>query len=257
MSNKDCLFFCFYDILIYKNNKVGFYMTQDIDIKRVLDNFKQRIVLIAFIAFLTCTLVSGYALFLEKPYYKATATLVLTGITSSNSKDTAITTNDLTINSKLVDTYQEIIKSKKVLNQVLTYLNLEYEIDELAKMIEVSSVNETEIISITVTNQNPEIASRIANKVSNVFSSEVTKIYNIENVSILDAAEIPNTKANMSFIKQFVISFIVGVFIGCFIAFVLAYFDTTVKTVDQIEEITNLPILGRVPNYNDKRKGRK
>ena len=48
-----------------------------------------------------------------------------------------------------------------------------------------------------------------------------------------------------------------GFFAGCLIAFVLAYFDTTVKTVEQIEEITKLPILGRVPNYNDKRKGRK
>ncbi len=232
-------------------------MTQEIDLKRVFDNFKQRIVLIAFITFLSCALVSIYAMFLEKPYYKSTTTLVLTGVSNSNSKDDAITTNDLTINSKLVATYQEIIKSKKVLNQVINDLNLDISIDELAEKITVSAVNETEIISITVTNKNPQTCSKIANKVAKVFSDEVSKIYNIENVSVLDYAEIPETSANMSYVKKMLLGLALGLFAGCLIAFVLAYFDTTVKTVEQIEEITKLPILGRVPNYNDKRKGRK
>ena len=39
-------------------------MTQEIDLKRVFDNFKQRIVLIAFITFLSCALVSIYSMFL-------------------------------------------------------------------------------------------------------------------------------------------------------------------------------------------------
>lgn len=230
-------------------------MTQEIDLKRILDNFKQRVVLIAFITFLTCTIVSGYALFLEKPYYKASTTLVLTGVSSNSTTEDAITTNDLTINSKLVSTYQQIIKSKKVLNQVLSYLNLNYTTDELAKMIQVSAVNDTEIISIVVENETPQIATRIANKVADVFSDEVTKIYNIENVSVLDEAEIPLQPSNMSFLYHFALSLIAGLGIGCFIAFILAYFDTTIKSVDQIEDITNLPILGRVPKYTVKKRG--
>lgn len=230
-------------------------MTEELDLKRILENFKQRIVLIAFITFLICSLVSVYSLFIEKPYYKSTATLVLTGVTSKNSSETAITANDLTINSKLVTTYQQIIKSKKVLNQVIETLNLKYTTDELADMINVSSVNDTEIISITVKNNNPLISCKIANNVSNVFSEEVSSIYNIENVSILDFAEIPSESANMSFIKKFILAFIIGIFVGCLIAFILAYFDMTVKSVEQIENVTELPILGRVPNYLAKRKG--
>lgn len=232
-------------------------MTQEIDLKRILNNFKQRIVLIAFITFLSCLLVFIYSMFFEKPYYKANTTLVLTGVSNSNSKDDAITANDLTINSKLVATYQEIIKSKKVLEQVINDLNLDMTTEELAKKISVSAVNETEIISITVTNKNPQTCSKIANNVAKVFSTEVSKIYNIENVSVLDSADIPESSANMSFIKKFIIGGLAGVVLGCLIAFVIAYFDTTVKSVEQIEEITKLPILGRVPNYNEKRKGRR
>lgn len=232
-------------------------MTQEIDLKRVLNNFKQKIVLIAFMTFLSCLLVFIYSMFFERPYYKANTTLVLTGVSSNNSKEDAITANDLTINSKLVATYQEIIKSKKVLEQVINDLDLNMTTDELAKQISVSAVNETEIISITVTNKNPQTCSKIANNVAKVFSTEVSKIYNIENVSVLDSADIPETSANMSFVKKFIIGGLVGLALGCLIAFILAYFDTTIKTVEQIEEITKLPILGRVPNYNDKRKGRK
>ena len=33
--------------------------------------------------------------------------------------------------------------------------------------------------------------------------------------------------------------------------------QSTIKSVDQIEEITKLPILGRIPNYSEKRKGKR
>ncbi len=231
-------------------------MNQELDIERILRNFKQRIVLIAFITFLVCVIASGYILFLEKPYYKSTSTLVLTGVSSAKNND-GITTNDIAINSKLVSTYQEIIKSKKILNQVIETLDLDLTTEALASKINVSAVNETEIISITVKDRNPQIATKIANDVANVFSKEVVKIYNIENVTILDSAEIPSNPANLSFIKQFIIAFVAGILIGSFIAFLLAYFDTTVKTIEQVEEITKLPILGRVPSYHGKRRGRK
>ena len=230
---------------------------EEIDLQRILHNFKQRIVLVAFIAFLTCVCASCYVLFFQKPYYKSTATLVLTGVSTNNSTSDGITTNDLSINSQLVSTYQEIIKSKKVLSQVINKANLDMTTDELAKTIHVSAVNETEIISITVSHRNPQTATKIANEVANIFSDEVVKIYNIENVTILDSAEIPRKAANMSFLKQFGIALVAGILLGSAIAFVLAYFDTTIKSVDQIEELTGLPILGRVPNYHGKRKGRK
>ena len=231
-------------------------MNQEIDLQRVLNSFKQKIVLIAFIAFLTCVFVSCYVLFLEKPYYKSTSTLVLTGISTSNNSSDGITTSDLTINSELVNTYQEIIKSKKVLNQVIDKLELEMTPDDLAKIIKVSAVNDTEIISITVTNRNPKTATMIANEVANIFSEEVVKIYNIENITTLDSAEIPTKPANMSFLHQFGIAFVCGLALGSIITFLLAYFDTTIKTVEQIEEVTKLPILGRIPNYNSKKRGR-
>ena len=77
-------------------------MNQEIDLQRILHNFKQRIVLVALIAFLTCVLVSSYVLFLQKPYYKATSTLVLTGVSSKNSTSDGITTNDLSINKTII-----------------------------------------------------------------------------------------------------------------------------------------------------------
>ena len=149
------------------------------------------------------------------------------------------------------------IKSKKILSQVIKTLSLDLTTEELADKISVSAVNETEIISITVADRNPQIATKIANDLANVFSKEVVKIYNIENVTILDSAEIPSEPANLSFIKQFAIAFAIGIFTGSGIAFILAYFDTTVKSVEQIEDITKLPILGRVPSYHGKRRGRK
>ena len=225
------------------------------DLQRVLRNFKQKVVLMAFITFLVCVISSICILFFEKPYYKSSATLVLTGF-STNKTENGITNNDLTINSKLVDTYQEIIKSKKVLNQVIEKESFKTTPEKLAKKIKVSSVKKTEIISITVTDRNPQIATKIANDVASVFSKEVKKIYNIENVTILDSAEIPTSSANLSFLQQFLIAFIFGIIISIFFTFLVAYFDTTVKNIDQISDITGLQIVGKIPNYRGKKRGK-
>ncbi len=223
---------------------------EEIDLKELLRyTYRKKFIIIA--TTLVIVLISMiYFGFIQKPNYVSSTTLILTGFSNNSEQDTTINNNDLTINSKLVTTYQEITKTRKVLNQVIDNLELDYSANELANHISVTGVTNTEIIKISVSDTDPELSASIANEIAIIFSAEVKEIYNLSNISILDKAEIPTTPSNISFIKATVIAFIVGFVLSVGIVFIIFYFDNTVKSVEQLEEKFDVPILGTVPTYS-------
>ena len=220
---------------------------EEIDLKELLRyTYRKKFIIIA--TTLVIVLISMiYFGFIQKPNYVSSTTLILTGFSNNSEKDTTINNNDLTINSKLVTTYQEITKTRKVLNQVIDNLKLDYSASELADHISVTGVTNTEIIKISVSDEDPELAADIANEIAVIFSAEVKEIYNLSNISILDKAEVATTPSNISFIKATIIAFIVGFFLSVGIVFIIFYFDNTVKSVEQLEKKFDVPILGTVP----------
>ena len=122
------------------------------------------------------------------------------------------------------------------------------------KSIEVTSITNTEIIKITVSDTDKKLAAKIANETAEVFSKEIPELYSISNVNILDTAEEASSPSNISVMKQSAIFLIAGLVLGCAIVFVIYYFDRTVKTTEQVELKIGLPILGTI---QDIKKGRK
>lgn len=195
-----------------------------------------------------------YSFNMKTPMYKANTTIVLTAEKSNDTN--AITQNDINLNQGLVSTYSEIIKSKRVLKQVIKELKLDMTVDELTSMVSVRSISNTEIISVVITNKDAKVASEIANKIASIFSKEIVKLYNIENVNVVDKAETPKEPYNMNLIKDVIIYVLIGMVIGYGIVIVRFYFDTAIKSVEEVESKLNLPMLGSVPLASNK-KGKK
>lgn len=228
---------------------------EELDIRDLASYFLARIVY--FFAILAVVVIAGclYTIFLQKPIYTSKTSIILTGF-SGNSEQSSITQSDLTVNSKLVSTYQEIVKSRRVLTQVIDDLKLRYDTKELASMIKVGAINSTEIIEISVSNGDASEAAKIADKVAEVFGKEAKELYNLSNVSILDYAEVESVPSNINITKQIIIYVAVGFVLAFAILFVIYYFDTTIKSVADVERKFELPILGSVPDYS-KKKGSK
>lgn len=191
-----------------------------------------------------------YTFYMQVPVYRSQTSLVLTNNDSSN---TTITQNDININKNLVSTYREIIKSRRILDEVIDNLDLEIGYKELSSQVEVSSVNDTELILISVYNEDNVLAKAVADDIASVFKKEITDIYNIENVSIIDKALVSEDPYNVSVLKQFVIGAGVGFILSSIIIVVLFYMDDTVKTEEDIEKKLELSVLGAVPKYKRKK----
>jgi len=223
---------------------------EELDLREIFMVFWNKRVHILLIVLMFAIIGAVYSYKIVVWKYKASTTLVLA--TTENESSTAsasITQTEITINQKLVSTYSELIKSKTVLRQVINNLNILLDEEELRKNITVTAVSNTELIQITVVNENKEYPSIIANEIATVFTEQVKEIYNISNVHIVDEAEAPQNPYNINHIKNIVIFTFIGLVIAA--AYVLIYnmIDNTIKTSEDVEKNAGLLVLAEIPEY--------
>lgn len=225
---------------------------EEINIKELFDFFVSKTRIIILVTLVVVLIGAMYSMFFQTPIYEANTRLVLTGVAESNKSnvDSGTTLNDVNLNSKLVATYREIIKSKTILKDVINTLDLDYTADALAENISVSTVSDTEMIIITVESSKAEETATVANELAKVFSEQIKEIYKIENISVIDKAEVPTVPSNINIVKQVVIYFLIGIVLSCAIVFAMFYFDTTLKDGSQVEKL-GLTVLTTIPEKQE------
>lgn len=191
-----------------------------------------------------------YTDYMQVPLYKSQTSLVL----NRSSDSTTITQSDISLNKNLVSTYRKIINSRRIMSKVIKNLKLNLTEDELSKKVSITSADDTELIIISVSDEDSKIACDIANEIATVFKSEITSIYNIENISVIDEAIEANEPFNIHVIKQYAIGIGLGFILGSAIIMIMFYFDDSIKTPEDIEEKTGLNVLSTVTKYKKKKR---
>jgi len=218
------------------------------DLKQVINVVKSRVWFIVIFVLFGMSAAGASSLFLVKPVYEASATLILTrsdGETSSKLVDY----NTLLANGMLIETYRDIAKMPGFMEKVLVaHPELNATAKQLASMVQVNSSN-NQIMSIVVQDATYERAAKIANAVSGFMVQEIPKIMKIDNVSQLDHAALgaspspvkPNHVVNVA------LGFIAGLLLAMTIVLLREYLDETIKSERVIEEALGLPVLAIVP----------
>ena len=226
---------------------------EEINLKELIDYIKARVVLILFILLFVVVLGSTYSLFFKTPKYRSATTLVL--VSDNGEASTQTTQTDVNLNKSLVPTYSEIIKTDAVMKQVIKNLALDYTPAYLKSNVTVSTVNNTEIIKVVVTDPDKSLAADIANEIVKVFSNQIKSIYKLQNVSQIDVAAEAGSPYNINIVKDLVIYILIGLVLSFGLVFVIFYFDTTVKSSEEIENKLGLPVMGVIPKVKkDKKK---
>lgn len=224
------------------------FFMEEINLKELGNYFLSHIVII--LSVITVILIVGciYSVVIKKPLYHGTTSIVLVNQNNGNT----ITNSDIQVNRNLVETYTQIIKSRKILSTVISQLGLTYSESVLAGNVSVSAITDTDIIRISVSDENNQLAADIANEIARVFMEDIKTRYNLQNVSVLDEAVAESSPYNVNIAKEIVLYILIGVVLGSAIVFVMFYFDTSIKSSTEIEEKFGLAVLGNVP-YVEKR----
>jgi capsular polysaccharide biosynthesis protein len=193
--------------------------------------------------------VSGYlSYFYLIPIYANSSTLLV----NDRNQNVNPSLNDVLVYEKLIGTYKEIIKSKRILKPVAEHYNMT--VDRLSSMVTVSSRTNSQVITITITGPNYSETTLLVNVVAERFSSELPDIMTIDNVQILDPADLkldqlpfkPNKPLNM------ILAFILGIFSSSAIVVLLHFLDSHIRTEDDLTMITDYPLLSSIPRYDKK-----
>lgn len=218
------------------------------DMKKILNIISSKKIFIALIILLSLVMSYFYSYYYKKPQYNSSVTVLLTGDEAQGEKQ--VTQTDLNLNSGLISTYGSIAKSANVLSKVIENLGLDISVRNLQKNLTVAEIKNTQFLKITVENQNPETAMKIANEISTVFVEQIKTIYNIQNINIIDTAEISNTPCNINHIKDMAIALMAGIFTSGVLILILYILDDTIKSEKDIPVNLKLETIGTIPNTN-------
>ena len=219
-----------------------------IDMKKILNIILSKKIFIALIILLSLVMSYFYSYYYKKPQYNSSVTVLLTGDEAQGEKQ--VTQTDLNLNSGLISTYGSIAKSANVLSKVIENLGLDISVQNLQKNLTVAEIKNTQFLKITVENSNPETAMKIANEISKVFVEQIKTIYNIQNINIIDTAEISNTPCNINHIKDMAIALMAGIFASGVLILILYILDDTIKSEKDIPVNLKLETIGTIPNTN-------
>lgn len=232
---------------------------EELDLKELVSMFLEKKLLIVLVVIIFALMGAIYTLKFITPIYQSSTTLILaqTNLTDSNGETNSITASDISLNANLVDNYKEIAKSRIVARQVIQNLGLDVSVEQIQVSTTVTTSSDNEVLRITISNTDPELACKIANELAIVFTERATEIYKVNNVNVLDEAVVSLSPANVNLFKNVVIfSFVGGILVAGYIL-LINMLDTTIKTDTDIERTVHLPVLASIVLTEDTPKKKK
>ncbi|MFI2857095.1 YveK family protein [Paenibacillus sp. JSM ZJ436] len=230
-------------------------MSRELELRDIFQIIRKRIWLIILIIILVSSLVGAYSVFIKQPVFEA-STKIVVNQTPGQTTVSQLNLNEINTNIQMINTYKEIIKTPAILEQVVaSYPKFQITADALSSKVNVSSVNNTQVMTVVVRDQSYVKAAEMANAISRVFETEIQKIFNVQNVSILNEAKTepavrpspvePNIVLNMA------IGFILSLMIGIGLAFVLEYLDDTIKSEEDVRAFLDVPTLAMITRVSE------
>jgi capsular polysaccharide biosynthesis protein len=234
----------------------------EIDLLELLGHYMYRIKWI-IAAFLTGAIIAGLiTYFAITPLYTATAKMYMVSAGSQSVVDLT----DLSIGQSLSSDYVELLKTRPILESVIREQGLDYTYNELLNLLNLSVINDTRIITISVTSPDPEEAMNVANALAAKGVTELPKLMETPEPHIAEYAVVPVNKSSPSLTKNTMIGALLCMLIMLAIFTVEFMMDDTFKSGDDIERefgvmpLTVIPegkIEGLTSDDDDEKPGRR
>ncbi|MBI5972990.1 Wzz/FepE/Etk N-terminal domain-containing protein [Staphylococcus caledonicus] len=217
-------------------------MENSLDLSKVLEILKKNWWLLVLLPIILLLITLAITIFVMKPQYQANTQVLV----NQREKNPEMMAQEVQGNIQLVNTYSEIIKSPRILDEV-SKKDDKFSVDEIEDMMTVSNKDQSQILDIDVKSKNKKDAERVANEVADVFKDRMPKIMKVDNVSILSRANGTATQVSPNIVLNSVIAIVLGLFLAIIILILKALFDNRVKTEDDVERELNIPVLGSIP----------
>lgn len=177
--------------------------------------------------------------------YTANVSMYVLANSSETQSNTSLST-DLSASQMITNDVSELIQSERVLNQAANQLGMS-ESELKGYDIKVTSSTTTRLITISVTGDTPNSAAAIANGIADTTNSVAQEIMNIEAVNVIDQAEVPTSPSGPPRTMYAAVAFLAGIFVAVAIVVLMDMINTRIRKPEEIEELLDIPVIGRIP----------
>ena len=224
---------------------------ETIDLLEVLNAVRQHILAIILTTLVLAAASFGVSKFLMTPKYQASALMIV-----NTRQDTSATVTSDQINSatKLVSTYSIILKSDTVLNHVIQNLGLSLDYQHLAERVTVSALDDTQVMKVTVTSDNPEWARQVCEQITQISPDVILEAVEAGSVKVISNASISPEPVSPNVSRNTALGAVAGLVISVGIVFLMVLLDNKINNEEDVSKYLDLTVVGVIPEYEGGKK---
>lgn len=216
----------------------------EIDLLQLLNAIKDKLIYVIVISLLTALIGWMYAAFLAAPKYEASVNMIV----NTRENTTGVMTNDdITSAQKMVNTYAIIIKSNTVLNQVIQKLNLDMSYNELYHMIEVSSIDGTQVMEIAVQGEQKGEIEQIVRTIAEIAPEIVVDAVEAGSCKVVSQVMVSDKPVSPNEKMITVLAAVAGMFVCLAVIILEELLNDYIIDDSDVENKIHIPTLGTIP----------
>lgn len=229
-----------------------------INIAEYLNEIRKNCRNIAIITLSFILIASIYTTFFMKKDYKATVKVFIGKQKFQNTIE-SYNNEEITLYQRLITTYSEVIKSKKLINKSIneSKINSLREVEEKIEYesvigdLTVNPITNTQIIELKYGSKNPQQSYNLLYSMTENLIAYSKELYPTVNIKVLEQVNV-NSSALMS--KKIIImgiAFIGGLIVSIGGVVMMMYFNNTFKSKESLEKELGLAVIGSIPDIEN------
>lgn len=152
-----------------------------------------------------------------------------------------------------IQSYVPVVETPAVLNPVIKELGLDTDFTQLASQVSVQNPTGTVLLNVLATDVDSAQAARIADATAASLAKEVVRLETTNSgttpvrVELIRPAQVPSSPVSPRTQLNLVLGALLGLMIGAGIAVLRATLDTSIKSVEDLQQATHTTLLGAIP----------
>ena len=221
-------------------------------LEEIQKNWK-KIILVVLIFILISSL---YTTFLMKQEYEANVKVFIGKQKFQNTTE-SYNNEEITLYQRLITTYSEVIKSKKLISKSINDSKVNYlsnkdgkiTYDSVISNFTVNPITNTQIIEMSYKSLNPQQSYDLLYSMTENIIAYSKELYPTVNIKVVEQVHVDYSDLISKKIMIVGAALILGLLTGIGIVIALMYFDNTFKNKRVLEEEMGIPVIGVIPDF--------
>lgn len=219
---------------------------ENISIEDVIMVLKKRIKLIIILPLIAVALTGIIINMTSKVLYQSSAKIFI-GNSITNSEGGKLDYSSVEMYQKLMKTYIEIASNQDLIKEAIEDRGLDIDPMDAVKGINIEQVIDTQVLQISYQSSSKTLTPIVLDAVVQNFTKKASEFIPNGSLQVMESVKeepaiiMTNVKKNLIMVGLMFFLFSIG------IALLLGYMDNSIKKKEDLEKITNLPVLGVIP----------